>query len=145
MIHGTRCQCPHPGLVVTFTVNSPVKYDKSYERGWGMTLIGAINPQALSSILTACLWFIKFVDSVVHAYNYYLYSYIRWIMSGSIIMVTLIQTVMLSERFPVLARLTVTFTLPSSVVKVLASNSMVTSGTIYKYFNKLHTLTKLLI
>ena len=54
-------------------------------------------------------------------------------------MVILIQTVMLSERDPVLTRLTVTVSLPSSVVKVLASNSMVTSGTIYKYFNKPHS------
>ena len=43
-------------------------------------------------------------------------------------MVTFIQTVMLSERVPVLTKLTVTVPLPSSVVKVLASNSMVTSG-----------------
>ena len=55
-------------------------------------------------------------------------------------MVTLIQTVMLSERVPVLlTKLTVTVPLPSSAVKVLASNSMVTSGTIYKYFNKPHS------
>ena len=54
-------------------------------------------------------------------------------------MMTLIHTVMLSERVPVLAKLTVTVPLPSSVVKVLASNSMVTSGAIYKYFNKLHS------
>ena len=53
-------------------------------------------------------------------------------MAGSTIIVTLIQTVMLSERVPVLlTKLTVTVPLPSSVVKVLASNSMVTSGTMY--------------
>ena len=37
-----------------------------------------INPQALSSALAALgcysLWLIKFVDSLVHAYNYYLCS-----------------------------------------------------------------------
>ena len=109
-----------------------------------MTLIGAINPQALSIAAWLCAFgFIRFVDSMVHAYNYYLYSYIHWIMAGSIIMVTLIQTVMLSERIPVLAKLTVTVPLPSSVVKVLASNSMVTSGTIYMYFN--NYIAKLLI
>ena len=53
-------------------------------------------------------------------------------MAGSTIIVTLIQTVMLSERVPVLlTKLTVTVPLPSSVVKVLASNSMVTSGAMY--------------
>ena len=53
-------------------------------------------------------------------------------MAGSIIMVTLIQTVMLSVRVPVLlARLIVTVPLPSSTLKVTASNSMVTSGAIY--------------
>ena len=54
-------------------------------------------------------------------------------------MVTFIQIVMLSERVPVLTRLTVTVPLPSSVVKVLASNSMVTSGAMYKYYNKPHS------
>ena len=47
-------------------------------------------------------------------------------------MMTLIHTVMLSERAPVLlAKLTVTVPLPSSVVKFLASNSMVTSAAMY--------------
>ena len=54
-------------------------------------------------------------------------------MSGSIIMVTVIQTVILSERVPVLAKLTVTVPLPSLVVKVIAPNSMVTSGAIVLY------------
>ena len=50
-------------------------------------------------------------------------------MAGSIIIVTLIQTVMLSERVPVLlAKLTVTVPLPSLTLKVTASNSIVTSG-----------------
>ena len=53
-------------------------------------------------------------------------------MAGSIIMVTLIQTVMLSVRVPVfLAKLTVTVPLPSSALKVIAPNSMVTSGAMY--------------
>ena len=47
-------------------------------------------------------------------------------------MVTLIQTVMLSERVPVLlTKLTMTVPLPSSVVKAHDSNSMVTSGAMY--------------
>ena len=57
------------------------------------------------------------------------HNYLRWRMAGSIIMVTFIHTVMLSERVPVLlAKLTVIVPLPSSALKVTASNSMVTSG-----------------
>ena len=55
------------------------------------------------------------------------------------IMVTLIQTVMLSVRVPVLlAKLIVTVPLPSSTLKVTASNSMVTSGATYVYVNNLN-------
>ena len=47
-------------------------------------------------------------------------------------MVTLIKTVMLSVRVPVLlARLTVTVPLPSPTLKVTASNPMVTAGAVY--------------
>ena len=67
-------------------------------------------------------------------------------MAGSIIMVTLIQTVMLSVSVPfLLVRLTVTVPLPSSVVKVVASNSMVTSGAMYCISNLVNYIAKLLI
>ena len=56
-------------------------------------------------------------------------------------MVTLIHTVMLSGRVPVLAKLTVTVPLPSLVVKFLASNSMVTSGTMYCISNVIKYVT----
>ena len=57
-------------------------------------------------------------------------------------MMTLIHTVMLSGRVPVLlTKLTVTVPLPSLVVKFLASNSMVTSGTMYCISNVIKYVT----
>ena len=52
-------------------------------------------------------------------------------MSGSMIMITSMQTVMLLERVPVLlARLTVTDPSLSLTITVATSNSMVTTGSI---------------
>ena len=55
-------------------------------------------------------------------------KYIRWTISGSLIIVMLMQMVMSSERFPVLTRL-ITINLSLSLTIMLgASNCMETTG-----------------
>ena len=67
-------------------------------------------------------------SAILNAFTLYNIIHVRWTIAGFTSIVTLIQTVIVLERSPVLTRLTVTVPLSSMTLTRTALNSMVATN-----------------